>query len=416
MIRTYKRWIIGFSILFLIIVALVTSNQDMYFMVGLFFFLPFFSWLLGRISLRKVEAVRELPARAREGENIEIKIILRSHSKAPHFLLKIQDPLPSGMNPMDLSSPLLCIPASGEVSQVRTAELNRRGLFTFEWLGLSCSDPLGLFDFTTRIPLHSEILVYPQIYPLPYMQQSGDSSDGSFSRMRRFALLTGETPDGIREFTPGDSLRHIHWKSSARTGKLHVIEFEESVGHNLILALDLKQGSERGKEEHTTTEYMVHLAASIAHEAICLNAAVQLITSDEAQMSGIYGRGSKHLLYILEELAHAQANHSYSLSSFLGKALGSIPAHTSIYAFTSQYDSKLPELLSDYNCRGIESRIILIDPDSFQQGTTNPKEREEFLINCLSANVDLWSAEKCEDAHPIPWPYHAEKNLQYQHD
>src|SRR5207248_8221579 len=33
-------------------------------------------------------------------------------------------------------------------------------------------------------------------------------------------------PRGIREYIIGDSLRHVHWRTSARTGRLHVKEFE----------------------------------------------------------------------------------------------------------------------------------------------------------------------------------------------
>src|SRR5437764_1400546 len=51
-------------------------------------------------------------------------------------------------------------------------------------------------------------------------------------------------PRGIREYISGDSLRHVHWRTSARTGRLHVKEFEAGSHASTSLFLQRTVGSD----------------------------------------------------------------------------------------------------------------------------------------------------------------------------
>jgi uncharacterized protein (DUF58 family) len=129
-------------------------------------------------------------------------------------------------------------------------------------------------------------------------------------------------PDGVRQYVPGDPLRRMHWKSTARTGKLNVIEFEESHALNVVMAIDLARDSVVGEGRQSTLEYLVTAAASIAQLAVRQGASVRLVSGDTPDPADFAGRGSEHLFLVLSSLARAEANQPESLGSRLVERVG----------------------------------------------------------------------------------------------
>jgi hypothetical protein len=87
-----------------------------------------------------------------------------------------------------------------------------------------------------------EITVYPQVTPLfGTFHQRLAASDSSSGRQLHSWVRPSQSINlrGLREFTERDSLTHIHWSSSARTGRLMVREFEVESVTEFDVALDL---------------------------------------------------------------------------------------------------------------------------------------------------------------------------------
>ena len=113
----------------------------------------------------------------------------------------------------------------------------RRGLLRFRGVRLARPDPLGIFRSYIRLSLPQSILILPKRYALPAIalpgmmryQEGGVALASHVGRSDEFI--------GLRDYRPGDSLRHVHWRSWARTGKPVVKEFEDEffVRHALVL-------------------------------------------------------------------------------------------------------------------------------------------------------------------------------------
>ena len=113
------------------------------------------------------------------------------------------------------------VPRSGWVEQRTLGPLGRGAILASNWV-LESSDPLGFFRFQ-RQGANGEIgLVLPRFTSLTSVPQAREleasvSAPRSGSGMELF---------GVREYRPGDPLRRIHWRSSARRGELVVREYE----------------------------------------------------------------------------------------------------------------------------------------------------------------------------------------------
>lgn len=99
------------------------------------------------------------------------------------------------------------------------------GTYDSKVLKLSFSDPFGLFRFFRKPGCEVSVLVLPRMIPLPpspsFMEEESD---------RPAALETTERGNssiaGIRDYIPGDPLRNIHWKLTAKWERLMVKEFD----------------------------------------------------------------------------------------------------------------------------------------------------------------------------------------------
>ena len=113
------------------------------------------------------------------------------------------------------------VPRSGWAARRTLGPLERGAIVASNWV-LESSDPLGFFRFR-RKGANGEIgLVLPRFASLSSRPQAREleasvSAPRSGSGMELF---------GVREYRPGDPLRRIHWRSSARLGELVVREYE----------------------------------------------------------------------------------------------------------------------------------------------------------------------------------------------
>ena len=102
----------------------------------------------------------------------------------------------------------------------------RRGEFGIGPLVLHTADPLGLFR---RVRLYGEpatLLVRPRTVPLPALASGRTASiEGPASDTAPSGTVTFHA---LREYVMGDDLRHVHWRTTARTGTLMVRQLVDS--------------------------------------------------------------------------------------------------------------------------------------------------------------------------------------------
>ena len=147
-----------------------------------------------------------------------------------------------------------------------------RGSFAFGPMTLHSGDPLGILTRTENIDQPARLLVHPLVMPLERFGLPARAPFGDFATSRRL-LADPLRVAGVREYVAGDDPRHIHWKSTARTGALHTKIFEPSAHHTLTIFLDLRTF---GRDErlfghgqfvgvdHDLSELAVSAAASLA--------------------------------------------------------------------------------------------------------------------------------------------------------
>lgn len=171
----------------------------------------------------------------------------------------------------------------------------RRGEIPVGPLRLAAFDPLGLFRRVHSYGQQTTLLVHPRTVPLSTPPSGRTSNvDGPTSETAPSGTVTFHA---LREYVFGDDLRHIHWRTSARTGTLMVRHLVDSSLPRSTVLLDNRAG---GYPDGDRFESAVDIAASLALAATTKGFPLTLVTADGPALSTAAGRGTtgpllKHL-------------------------------------------------------------------------------------------------------------------------
>jgi hypothetical protein len=165
---------------------------------------------------------------------------------------------------------------------------NRRGLLTSGPLVVRRFDLFGLVTADRRFGGTCTVRVRPRRYPLR-MLPSG--------RRRDLEGPTRERSEGsasfhqLRQYVPGDDMRRIHWRSTARTGDLLVKQMVDTTRPELVVVLD-NRASVIGSDDF---EHAVEVAASVLQAAEADDFPTLLLFSDGTDDRDVDGQPIPHL-------------------------------------------------------------------------------------------------------------------------
>lgn len=135
------------------------------------------------------------------------------------------------------------IPAlRGGESVPRTYDLptERRGRFAVGPLEIRHTDHFGLISRTVTAGATRTLLVRPRVHPVRVYGRGGGRGHGAAPASTPFRGTVDFR--SLREYVVGDEPRHVHWKSTARTGQLMVREFTDPHRPRLVVVLDDRAG------------------------------------------------------------------------------------------------------------------------------------------------------------------------------
>ncbi len=227
------------------------------------FAIPF---VLGRTAYRV--SVELASPRVVVGEPAVGRVIVlnTAHRAAPASRIE----LPVGKARAEFRMPRLA--AGAEHDELFTIPTQRRAVLTLGPVTSVRTDPLGMLRREVTWTEPTELYVHPRVVRLA-------SETAGFMRDLE-GLPTRELADddvsfhALREYSPGDDLRHVHWKSTARTQNLMIRQFEQTRRSHLVIALSTSRDDYVSEEEF---ELAVSITGSIALTALRDGKAVSVL-------------------------------------------------------------------------------------------------------------------------------------------
>lgn len=312
---------------------------------------------------------------AQVGDIIEERFTLRNESPLPVLWAEVHD---QSTLPGYTTSRVTGADGNGITHWITEGECRRRGVFTLGPIRMRTGDPFGFFTVEAQVGEETTFVVYPVIASLPPLDPPRGIAPG---RARATTRSADATPNvsAVRPYVPGDTLRRIHWRTSARRDGLYVKDYDREPAGNLWVIVDLQQSVQVGKGELSTEEYAVTLAASLADATLRQNRAVGLLADGAQYMMLRPESGEAQLWRILHTLANAEAVGQRPLGQLISQAASLMGGGVTATIVTPSADPEWLPALVDLQQRGIPANVVLLDRVSFG-GTGNV----EAMVGILS--------------------------------
>jgi uncharacterized protein (DUF58 family) len=317
-----------------------------------------------RLAGRPEELRRRLPGGDRfAGDDVHVRLELLSRRRLPAAVVLRERIGKLGVR----ETP---IPVRGKTSYV--LEDLPRGRYAFEETTAVIEDPFGFDRVELELAAPGALLVYPRLVALDRLF----SETGSSARDGRRLLLrrpSGFDLHSVREYQQGESLRTVHWRSTAKRGQLMVKELEDSPRDEVAVVLDADPAAVVGE----SFELQVRAAGSIllAH-ARRGRRAVLVVNSPQREQQRVHSADGDWR-YALDLLAGVEPEAGPPLAALLGDEAGAAARALELAVVTASLPPALVERLVDCSLGHRNVSLVLVDAATF--GATDPRRFPELL-------------------------------------
>jgi uncharacterized protein (DUF58 family) len=336
------------------------------------------AWLVGylwaRALARSLSLTREMRyGWVQVGDRLEERFTVINNSLFPATWLEVNDHsnIP-GYDPSRATNA-----GSKSVNQWFTEGVcTRRGLYTLGGTTILAGDPFGVYTVSIHDPTNTTLLVLPPVVPLPPIAISPGGA-GEAGRPRTRAPEQSINAAGVREYQPGDSLRLIHWPTSARHEKPFVRLFDSAPASDAWILLDLDGAVQLGKDWDSTEEHGVILAASLIDRSLRARQGVGLAINGEEMiwLPPRHDANQRWATFHALALAHPGELKLGALLRRMGPSFGK---RTSLVIITAAVQPDWLEALVPLTWQGIAPTVLLLDPQSFG-GTQSASDAEGLM-------------------------------------
>jgi len=382
-----------FLAVLILIISLVLHQVALALICLLFLLTGGVSRLWNRFCLHRIEYQRRLSHnQVFFGEEIVFEIEINNRKPLPLPWLQIEDELPEKVTLLKGKAEILIedrvilnnifpINMYHRVKRRFPMKCSQRGVFIFGPTRIRSGDLFGFFRREIKIDKLDYLLVYPRLVPLeklgiPSRQLFGDI------RLKRHLFQDPVLTAGVRDYVSGDSLKRIHWKSTARIGKLQTKVYEPTTTVDISLFLDVRtlQAPLWGSI-HQLQELGIIAAASISQYAlkagfrVGLNAN-QITRFSQGMLKVPHSGHPDQLMHILEALAQLHQVETISMARFIRQETSNLPWGSTLLVISAQPADDLLATLLDLKRVGRSVALIKVG------GT--PKEELELKTGSLA--------------------------------
>ena len=315
--------------------------------------------ILPRRMVRGIEVERRAHAESFQGDEVRIDLVVTNRSRGARLAVELRD---EHVAPARAFLPRLW---PGERVIVETHRpASRRGVHVTDRVVVASGAPFGVAEARRRVDAVSETVVHPRLVrldDLPFLQAAPTPERAMHSAPRR-----GGGPEylGVREYRTGDSLRHVHWPSTARHGEIMVREFEREQTRRLAIVVDAMTDAGAGE---TPLDRCCSVAASVAFAAQTAGQGVRVVAAADGEPISIARAEPHALLRWLAELRPGGGLPLADVLALLGpEVLGAETVLLALPTWRANSLEALADAVADLVWRAPGVVAVLVEAHTFE--------------------------------------------------
>jgi len=343
-------------------------------------------------------------ARVLEGDDVEVTLHLRA--LAPVERLEAFVVVEDGLAVEDGGNVVaLRLGAGDEREHHFSLRCERWGAYGVGEVLLRAADPLSLRRWEARLDRRSPLRVYPRPEQVAELLRPFRTQVFSGNHVSREKGEGIEFAD-LRPFVPGDRVRRVNWRASARRGELWVNEYHAERNSDVVLFIDTF--TEVGEEGANTLDLAVRAAAGLAEHYLREKDRVGVVSFGGRLNWLLPGTGPTQLYRVLDAILESEIVVSFAWKDVDIVPRRMLPPHALVIALTPLLDDRAVAALLDLRARGFDLVVIEVSPLRFIQPGSREIDRLAYRLwrlkreavrarfEAVAAPVALW-----EDDRPL---------------
>jgi uncharacterized protein (DUF58 family) len=321
-----------------------------------------------------------------EGEAATVTVTVSAGS--PVALVELLGPRPPGAQ---LGSgrhrALMTLRAGDVVEWAYELRFPRRGVHDVGTIAVRMRDRLGLHTWEHRYVDAMAVRVYPRVVPLRSLPRPFHTQP-SVGDYVSSALGEGIEPGDIRQFAPGDRIKHVNWRASLRLGRLHVTQRHLERNADVVLMLDTL--AEVGAPPETTLDQGVRAAASLATAYLARKDRVGLITYGGVMSWVRPASGAAQYERLADGLLRADVVFTYVAKDLLRVPPRVLSPQALVVAITPLLDRRFAKAVLDLAARGFDLVVLVVSPVEVTRAALAGSPTDDLACR-------LWALERRAD-------------------
>ena len=302
--------------------------------------------------------------RALEGDEVGARIMLRAATPVDRLDLYLR--LPAGLEVTEGSNPVALHLRAGEERELEVKlRATNWGAHVLGPTYARAHDPLGFLEWESSAGARPELRVYPREEVLRRVLQPRETQALAGNEVSRRKGEGIEFAD-IRPFAPGDPLRRVNWRASARrgvSGDLWVNESHPERNTDVILFVDSFAEARLGGA--STLDLAVRATATLADAYARQRDRIGLISFGGILRWLVPGTGLVQLYRVVDALLDTQIVLSYYWKEIDVIPRRTLPPSALVIALSPLLDARSVGALLDLRARGYDLAVIDVSPVPF---------------------------------------------------
>jgi uncharacterized protein (DUF58 family) len=272
-----------------------------------------------------------------------------------------------------------------------------RGRYAYEGAHAELEDPFGLERTEVQLGgAGGALLVYPRLVELDrvFSESGAHSPDGRRLLLRR---PSGFELHSVREYEQGESLRKVHWRSTARRGQLMVKELEDAPRDEVAVVLDADAASVRGTPPDSTFDVQVRAAGSILGSHVRRGRRAALVVNGAVPESRRVHASEGDWRRALELLAAAEPARTAPVAGLLRADESPAARALDVVVVTARLAPELVDRLTQRVLGRRRASLVYVDPSSFASAPALAAASRPLLLRLQSVGVPVAIVRRGDD-------------------
>jgi uncharacterized protein (DUF58 family) len=268
-----------------------------------------------------------------------------------------------------------------------------RGRHRFEPVRLSISDPFGLAEAGLALESEQALVVYPRLVDLERLFLDGGAGP-EHGRQLLLRRPVGFDLHSVRDYQQGESLRRVHWPSTARRGSLMVKELEDSPRDEVAVLLDGDPATVAGSPPDSSFDAAVRVAGSILLAQVRRGRRCTLVLNTAGRDVQSISSEGPEWQRALELLAAAEPDARSAAAALLRSADGPASRSLELVVVTSGVERSLVDRLLE---RALTRRPVALVHVESASYAGRPHRPEPDLLRLQAAGVPVAVVRRGDD-------------------